>query len=72
VWSGLAIVGDEQGFFSHSEISTGGHQNNRLPRNFENIANFSNELIQTNFEFNFFYTKTNNIDILFAQVVITG
>jgi ABC-type phosphate/phosphonate transport system permease subunit len=43
---------------------TGGYRKNRLPRNLKNTADLPNEFFQTNFEFNFFYNKTNRVCIL--------
>jgi hypothetical protein len=56
-WSpprGTVFVNVDLGFFSWLVFFTGGHRNFRLPQNLENLANFLEEIIQTNFEFEFF------------------
>jgi hypothetical protein len=47
-------AGCDQGFFSRPIFFLGGHRNIRLPRNLENLAYFSDEIIQPNFEFKIF------------------
>jgi hypothetical protein len=51
-----------QGFFFLDQLFfIGGHRNFRLPRNLENLANISDEIIQTNFEFEFFWHQNQYI-----------
>jgi hypothetical protein len=52
----------DQGFFCRLVFFTGGNRNFRLPRNLENLANLPDEIIQTNFEFEFFNVKTHIFD----------
>jgi hypothetical protein len=50
---------DECVFFLGELFFTGGHRNLRLPQDLENLGNLPDEIIQTNFEFEFFSLKTN-------------
>jgi hypothetical protein len=61
---GKGRVCPHQGFFfSQSVIFTGGDRNFWLPQNLENLRNLPDEIIQTNFEFEFFSVKISNFVI---------
>jgi hypothetical protein len=50
-------------FFSRSVIFIGGDRNFWLPQNLENLRNLPDEIIQTNFEFEFFSVKISKFVI---------
>jgi hypothetical protein len=65
-----ATRGASKFFFLGLVFFTGGHRNNGLPQNLGNTAYLPNEILQRNFEFNFFYTNTNRVCIQFSKCFI--